>query len=147
MNCLLDHGNNPCNCNINVYTCSCEHYKLYIKELESQLRVTEEALEKIFAESRAWKVAEKLFSEALLEFKNSMVEIHEKIIVSKKSHEQGMKGSDSLSLPWHWHQGYRDADTWILSMLDKSFSNLGHKIMGIDPVGLPLDPTPVKERR
>lgn len=95
-----------------------------------------------------WKrINEKLFSQALLEFKNEIVHIHEKIIVSREAHEKGMKGSDSLSLPWHWHQGYRDADTWILSMLDKSFSNLGHKIMGIDPVGLPLDPTPVKERR
>lgn len=87
-----------------------------------------------------WKrINEKLFSQALLEFKNEIVSIQDKITVSRKSHELGMKGSNSLSLTWHWHQGYRDADNWISSLLDKAFSKLGGKIMGIDPVGLPLD--------
>jgi len=87
-----------------------------------------------------WKrINEKMFSQALLEFKNEIVSVRHKIQVSRKSHELGMKGSDSLSLPWHWHQGYRDADNWIGSLIDKAFSELGKKIMGIDPVGLPLE--------
>lgn len=93
---------------------------------------------------KVWKsINEKLFAAALLEFKNEIVDIRDKVEVSRKSHEQGMKGSNSLSLPWHWHQGYRDADTWIGSLLDKAFSGLGKKIMGIDPIGLPLQ----KERK
>lgn len=87
-----------------------------------------------------WKrINEKLFAQALLEFKNEIVDISDKIQVSRKSHELGMKGSNSLSLPWHWHQGYRDADRWISSLLDKAFAELGNKIMSIDPVGLPLE--------
>lgn len=87
-----------------------------------------------------WKrINEKLFAQALLEFKNEIVDIQNKIHVSRKSHELGMKQYDSLSLPWHYHQGYRDSENWITSLLDKAFVELGKKIMGIDPVGLPLD--------
>lgn len=109
------------------------------KEVEELIRSSKyPALTK--KESAAiWKrINEKLFSEALLEFKNEIVDLQRKITVSRESHEKGMRGSNSLSLPWHWHQGYRDADNWISSLLDKSFARLGEKIMGIDPVGLPL---------
>lgn len=88
----------------------------------------------------AWKrINEKLFAQALLDFKNEIVDIQDKIRASRKAHELAMKQYDSLSLPWHYHQGYRDSDNWITSLLDKSFAELGKKIMGIDPVGLPLD--------
>lgn len=90
-------------------------------------------------ERAIWKrINEKLFAEALLEFKNEMVNVEEKIKVSLESHQQGMKGTTTYNTAYNWHQGYRDADQWILSLLHKAFARLGQKIMGIDPIGLPL---------
>ena len=136
----------PCpKCHFDKHTGACflgdrhEYHSLTSKEVEELIRSSKyPALTK--KESAAiWKrINEKLFSEALLEFKNEIVDLQRKIAVSRESHEQGMKGSDKLSMPWNWHQGYRDADNWISSLLDKSFATLGKKIMGIDPIGLPL---------
>lgn len=89
-------------------------------------------------ERAIWKrINEQLFSKALLEFKKEIVGIHDKIKVSMEAHQKGMKDCEVYDQSYNWHQGYRDADTWIFGLLSKSFTRLGKKIMGIDPIGLP----------